>query len=387
MRKERGMSVSVDNELLETVREIGPTIRAGAADAERERLLTRPVVEAMREAGLFRLLTPRSLGGLEVDPLTFARVMEEVSRFDSAAGWALQNDSGAWWCCRLPDEGAEELYADDPEAILAAAFHPPLEAAAVDGGYRLTGQRPFASNIHEATWLFVTAVAGEAAIGAIVRAGEAEIVDTWHTLGMRGTDSNDVALDDVFVPASRTFPLVPEFEPGTHYQGPLYRIPAMAEVAIVAAPIFLGIAREAIGEFHALAQGKTPFGSTRVLRERPLVQSRLARAEGLLRSARALFYGTLEEAWQRALAGEPATLEERADALLAAVHAVSSSVEAVELVHGLAGTSGIYTRSPLERHFRDIQTIRHHGFVSESRFETVGQVYLGVEAEFGFVYF
>jgi alkylation response protein AidB-like acyl-CoA dehydrogenase len=381
------MSVSMHSELLDAVRELGPTIREGAAAAERERMLSGAVVDVMRGAGLFRMLTPRSLGGLEVDPVTFARVMEEVSRYDSAAGWALQTDSGAWWCCRLPDEGAEELYADDPDAILSAAFHPPLEAVPVDGGYRLTGQRPLASNIHEASWLLVTAVAGEAAIGAIVPAGEAEIVDTWHSLGMRGTDSNDVALNDVFVPTSRTFPLVPDFEPGTHYQGPLYRIPAMAEVAIVAAPVFLGIAREAIDELRALAESKTPFGSARVLRERPATQARLARAEGLLRSARALFYDTLEEAWERALANEQATLEQKADALLAAVNAASSSVEAVELVHGLAGTSGVYTRSPLERHFRDVQTIRHQGFVSASRFETVGQVYLGVDAEFGFVYF
>jgi len=381
------MSVSVDKEVLEAVREIGPTIREHAAEGERAGRLSRPVVEAMVQAGLFRLLTPRSLGGLEVDPVTFARVMEEVSRYDSAAGWALQTDSVDWWCCRLPDEGAEELYADDPDVIMSAAFHPPMEAVPVDGGYRLTGQRPLASNIHEASWVLVTAVAGDQAVGAVARADEVEIVDTWHSLGMRATDSNDVALDDVFVPNSRTFPLAPEFEPGTHYRGALYRIPAMAEVAIVIAPVFLAIAREAIGELHALAQGKTPFGSARVLRERPVTQGRLAQAEGVLRSARALFYDTLHEAWERALAGEPATVEQRADALLASVHAVSSCVQAVTLVHSLAGTSGVYTRSPLERHFRDIQTLRHHGFVSETRFETVGQVYLGVEAEFGFVYF
>ena len=382
------MSVSVDNALLDAVREIEPTIREHAAEAERERRLSRPVVDAMREAGLFRMLTPRSLGGLEVDPVTFGRVMEEVSRYDSAAGWAIQiGNSVDWWCCRLPDEGAEELYADDRDAFIAAAFHPPVEAVAVEGGYRLTGRRPLASNIREATWLMVTAVAGEEAVAAIVRAEEARIVDTWYSLGMRGTDSNDVALDDVFVPKSRTFPLTPEFEPGTHYQGPLYRIPAMAEAGLVLAPVALGIAREAIDELRALAEGKTPFGSARVLRERPLAQGRLGRAEGVLRSARALFYGTMEEAWERALAGEPVTLEQRADALLASTHALSSCVEAVDLVYSIAGTSAIYTRNPIERHFRDIQTIRHHGFISESRFETVGQVYLGVEPEFGFVYF
>lgn len=116
-----------------------------------------------------------------------------------------------------------------------------------------------------------------------------------------------------------------------------------------------------------------------------MAQGKLARAEAVLRSARLLFYTTLEEAWERTLSGTPATLEQKADLALAGAHAVASSVKAVDLVYGLAGRSGIYTRSPLERHVRDIQTIRHHGFCAEGRYETAGQVYLGVEPEFGFV--
>jgi alkylation response protein AidB-like acyl-CoA dehydrogenase len=103
--------------------------------------------------------------------------------------------------------------------------------------------------------------------------------------------------------------------------------------------------------------------------------------------ARLLFYDTLSAAWQLAVAGEVATLEQRADLMLASTHAVRTASQVADLIHRVAGTSGIYARSRLERHFRDAQTIRHHGFLSESRLETVGQVYLGVDPEFLFVAF
>jgi alkylation response protein AidB-like acyl-CoA dehydrogenase len=318
-------------------------------------------------------------------------VIEAVARFDSAGGWAIMvANSVDWWCSRLPDEGAEEIYAGGPDTIIATAFQPPADAAPVGGGYRLSGQRPLASNAHDADWLMLTAeVAGDdgelAVIGAIFPAGDAEIVDTWHALGMRGTDSGDIAVDGVFVPAARTFAMGPAFEPGRHYGGPLYRFPAIGEAATVVPPTALAVAREAIDQVRDLAQGKTPFGSGTLLRQRGVAQAKLARAEAILRSARLLFYTTLEEAWERTLSGTLSTLEQKADLALAGAHAVASSVKAVDLVHSMAGTSGVYTRSPLERHFRDVQTVRHHGFCSEGRYETAGQVYLGVEPEFGFV--
>jgi alkylation response protein AidB-like acyl-CoA dehydrogenase len=229
--------------------------------------------------------------------------------------------------------------------------------------------------------------AGPVMIAAVFPTREAEIIDTWYTLGMRGTDSNDVAVKDLFVPTSRTYHLTPEFEPGRHFRGPLYRFPGVGEVGVIGAPALLAIARGAIDEFRDLARRKTPFGSMKTLRDRGTVQATLARAEGVLRSARALFYDTLAEAWERTVAGVPSSLEQRADLLLAAAHAVKSSAEVTESMHGLAGTSGIYTRSRLERHFRDAHTLRHHGFVSESKLETVGQVYLGVPPEFVMVAF
>ncbi|MGH2950745.1 MAG: acyl-CoA dehydrogenase family protein [Solirubrobacterales bacterium] len=380
---------AVDREaLLAEAERIGPLLREHAAEGEAQRRPAQAMIEALREAGLFRLLVPQPLGGLEVDPVTCGLVIEAAARFDSAAGWAIMvANSVDWWCSRLPDEGAEEIYTEGPDTILATAFQPPVEATAVDGGFRLSGKRPLASNVHDADWLMLTAQlpGKEETFGAILPVHEAEIVDSWHSLGMRGTDSNDVVVDGAFVPSARTFAMAPEFKPGRHYTGPLYGYPPIGEAAVVVPPTALAVAREAIDELRDLAQGKTPFGSGALLRQRGVAQAKLGRAEAILRSARQLFYTTLEEAWERTVAGTPSTLEQKADLALAGAHAVASAVEAVDLVYSLAGTSAIYARSPLERHFRDVQTIRHHGFCSEGRYETAGQVYLGVEPEFGFV--
>jgi len=344
------------------------------------------------------MFLPKSLGGLEVDPVTCARVVEAVAHFDTAAAWALQTNSGAWWSARVPDAGVDEIYGSSPDAFMAAAFHPPQRAVEVAGGYRLTGRAPLASLVHDSEWLMLTGMVMDGGtprmvgnapeiVGMVLRTSEAQILDTWDTLGMRGTDSNDVAVDNVFVPMARTFHLTPEFTPGAHFQGPLYRFPGAAETAVIVAPVALATARVAIDEFMKLAGSKTPLGSMKVLRDRSVVQTSVARAEGLLRSARAFFYETVSNAWERTAAGERLPLEARADLLLAAVHAAESASHVVDLIHRLACTSGIYTRSRLERALRDALTLRHHGFVSESKYETVGQVYLGLPPEFVLVAF
>jgi alkylation response protein AidB-like acyl-CoA dehydrogenase len=384
-------------ELLDRARGLGPLVRAHAEQAEQRRRLAPEVIAGLRETGLFRLLLPTSLGGLELDPASCALIVEEIAGFDSAAGWALQaGNEGAWWAARLPTEGAEEIYRDNPSAVMAAAFHPPQQAVETAEGYRITGRAPLASNIHDADWLFLTALVMDGdhprivsdapvVLGLVLRSAEVRVVDTWYALGMRGSDSNDVVMEAVLVPRARTFPLTPDFEPGAHHRGPLYRLPAVAAGSFLIAPVSLAVARAAITELKALAQKKTALGFSRPLRDRAAVQATVARAEAMLRSARLFFYEALEAGYARAVRGERFTLEQKADQLLASVHAATTAAKVTDLMHRLAGTTGIYTRSPLERHFRDAQTLRHHGFLSENRFEAVGQVYLGVNPEFPMV--
>ena len=151
-----------DTSLLDAAREIAPIIRAHSEEAERERRLSQPVLKALRETGLLRMTTPRSLGGLESDPVTRALVGEEIGRHDSAAAWTLENPlDWAFFCCRLPDEGAEEIYSRGADILIAAQFGRPLKATSVTGGYRISGRAPFVSNCYDADWISSTVLVDE----------------------------------------------------------------------------------------------------------------------------------------------------------------------------------------------------------------------------------
>lgn len=390
--------VAVDEGILAAARDVGSIIAKHVETTERNRRLAPPVIEALRAAGLFRLFTPRALGGLEIDPVTFAHAVEEVSSFDSAAAWAFQVNTGAWWTSRMSPEGVAELYADGPDLMMAASFAPPHRAEEVSGGYRITGRGPLASTIHDSRWALMSAIvfdgdhprmtaAGPDFISVVMHTTEVEIIDTWDSLGMRGTDSNDIAADGVFVPESRAFRFEPDSVPSAPFDGPLYRMPALAATYPIIAPVALAIASGATRELREIVTTKIPLGSMKTARDRGAVQSAVAEAEAMLRSARLFFYDALTTAWQRAVMQQPFSLEDKADLMLAGTWAVRSAARATDLMHRMGGTNGIYARSRLERHFRDAQTVRHHGFVSDSRLETVGQVYLGVPPEFPFVAF
>jgi alkylation response protein AidB-like acyl-CoA dehydrogenase len=384
-----------DTSLIDAAREIAPVIREHSEEAERERRLSQPVLNALRDTGLLRMNTPRSLGGLETDPVTRALVIEEIGRHDSAAAWTLENPlDWAFFCARLPDEGAEEIYSHGADILIAAQFGRPLKATSTDGGYRISGQAPFVSNCRDADWFSSTVLvdedtaAGEPEMRMVYFPREGcEIIDTWNVMGMRGTGSHDISVKDVYVPKSRTFPMQPEFEPGSHYRGPLYRLPVMGTAAAGLPTPMLGVARRAVDEVLGLARSKTPVASNRMLRERATAQVQLGRAEAILRSGRLLLLETLRQAWRRCLDGETHSLEQKADLQLAMAHAMSSAVQAVDLACGIAGTTAFRASSPLERCFRDVQTMRHHVFASEQRYGTFGQVYLGVEPDFPVIAF
>ena len=394
------MEFKADTSLIEEARELAPVIREHAEEAERERRLSRPVLEALYESGLLRMFTPRTLGGLEVDPITRALVTEELSGHDTAAGWTLFNPlDWAHLCARLPDEGAEEIYSKGADILIAAQYGRPLEATPSQGGFQLTGRAPFVSNCLDADWIAVTALvkdeehanqedeAEPEMVMAYFPREQCQIIDTWNVMGMRGTGSHDISATDIFVPRTRTFRMQPEFEPGSHYQGPLYRFPLVGVSATCLAPVMLAVARKAVDFVSDLAQGKTPVASSTLLRDRVSAQSKLARAEAILRSGRLLLYDTLGVAWEATMAGESHSLNQKADLLLAMTHAASSATKALELAYSVAGTSGIRTGNPLERCFRDIQVLKQHAFAAETRYETVGKVYLGLPPDFPAVAF
>jgi len=389
-----------EKDLVQLAGELGPEISQQIEDEENNGRLSSRVVSSLKKAGLFKLFLPRSLGGYEADPLTVAKVVEEIAGYNTAAGWALMvANTTLFMGGFLPEEGIEEIFGKNPDAFIAGSIHPPMKATPAKGGFLINGRNPLISNVHEAHWIFVTAFIFENGqmkitdgrpeiIGAIMKANDCKIINTWHTLGMRATDSNDIEAKDVFVPGHLFFPLAPVAPPGKHFQGPLYRYPAAgANIGSLLAPVSLGVARNAINELKILAERKTPLGSMVPIRERGVVQRKLGRAEALVQSGRAFLHEKLANCWSRIVSGAMISLEEKAGLLLGATHANQSCIEAVELAYTAAGTSGIYMKNKLAHYFTDAQVLRQHGFMNESRYETAGQIYFGLPPDLPIITF
>jgi indole-3-acetate monooxygenase len=387
-------------DLIDIARNLGPTISKFIDEDESNRRLSAPVITALREAGFLKMFLPQSLGGLETDPVTTARVIEEIARHNTAAGWSLMVANTTFFTCAfLSPKGIEEIIGNNPDVFIAGSVHPPMRATKTDGGYLLNGRNPLLSNVHEAEWIFVTALVMDGdhpkmnegrpeVIGAMMKASDCTIIDTWNTLGMRATDSNDAEAKNVHVPDHRAFPMIPDFEPGEHFKGSLYRIPATAaNIACLLAPVALAVARNAIEELKMIAAKKTALGSMSTIREKGVVQRKLGQAEALIQSARSYLYETIANNWEKVRAGQTITLEEKATLLLASAHANYSSAEAVQMMYSAAGTHGIYMKNKMAHYFTDMQVIRQHGFMNESRYETVGQVYMGLPPDLHFVAF
>ena len=353
--------------------------------------LSSTVVSALREAGFYKLFLPRALGGLEAEPLSVAKVVEEVASHNTAAGWSLMvANTTLLMLSRIPEKGIEEIFDNDPDAFIAGTVHPPMMATRVEGGYIINGRNPLVSNIHEAQWIMVLALVIENGqpvmkeehpeiLGVYMKATDCKIIDTWQVIGMHATDSNDIEAKDVFVPDHRICHLMDEFKPGRHFEGPLYHFPAAGgNIACLLAPVTLAVAQNAIHELKAIANKKTPLGSMVPIRERGVVQRKLGMAEALVRSSRIYLHDTIEKCWRKVCSGEAVSLEEKAGLALAAAHTNQSCVEAVELVYTAVGSSGIYKKNKMAHYLSDAQVLRQHGFMNESRYETAAQVFLGM---------
>ncbi len=379
------------------VARIEPILRAYAAQAETDRRLAPQAMAALHDAGIMRTWVPKAYGGLEMDLIPALKMFEEICRIDSAAGWiALNSSTIAFLSQIISDEGSAEMFSDS-RTLVAGGWFPPGKAVPVQGGYRLTGQWAFGSGCNYANWLTNQLVVMDGdkprldpngnpvAMITFFRAAEAEILDNWHTLGMRGTGSHDIRLNNVFVPATRCFVLSPLDRPGSAFSGPLYRIGLWIGPAQVATAC-LGIARAALDDLIELAKRKTPSYTQTSLADRPVVQDRIARARALIDAGRHYLYGAFGEAWEYVQSGRRIGLEQGIPLALAGSFAVDSACIAVDLVHASAGTTAIRNEYRFQQYFRDVHTASQHAFGSISRFESIGKLMLGRQSDWGFYY-
>src|SRR5262244_4241736 len=264
---------------LDVARKLAPQIRSCADEIEATRELPRPLFEALADAGFFHLAVPRSIGGGELDLPTYIQVIEELGKADASTAWAInQGAVFATYAARMPLEVARAIWIDTPRGVVSNTPAPTAQAVVVPGGYRVTGQQGFSTGCRHASWVAPHAQIIENGQPRRLENGqletrylcvpvaEAELLDTWHVRGLRGTGTHHFAVRDVFVPAersllARTAPLIET--------GPLYQIPRGLVFASGDAAVSLGVARTCLATFYELAGAKTPRFMTGMLRDQP----------------------------------------------------------------------------------------------------------------------
>jgi indole-3-acetate monooxygenase len=378
-------------ECLERVRQLAPIIADHADESERDSQLAPATVNAFHDSGLFRIMLPARLGGCDLNLGEMHRVCEEVARVDGSAGWNFVICAGGPILGGFVAREAFEKIFSDPRALIAGSLNPMTTTVIPDaGGFRFTGKATFASGSAQASWLITGGIVMrdgspqfvEGSPIPLLRAGafpisNAHILDTWKVSALRGTGSNDCAFENIFVPEAFTFEWP---EPRTTWRtGPFTHIPLMTQLGGGFTAVALGIARHAIDTLKELAVAKVPTGSRSSLRDRPVMQTQLAQAEGWLQAGRAYFYSADDEIWRRGEAGAVFDLPARASARLAYVTAARLAAQAVDLVYDAAGITAIQTTCPIERCWRDAHAITQHVGLSTSRYETLGRVFLGLD--------
>jgi alkylation response protein AidB-like acyl-CoA dehydrogenase len=373
---------------IERARTLAPTIAAQGDAIEAQRRLTPAVVDALHEAGLYRLLLPRDLGGAELDLADFSLAIEELAKADGSTAWCVCQANG---CAQsagfLAPAAAREVFGGE-RAVLA--WGPgSAQVAEVPGGFRISGTWSFASGCRQASWLgcYVplmdeagkprTASDGTPMLRTFVfPATSAEIRDVWQVIGLKGTASDAYEVKDLFVPAERSF--LRNAPARTDY--PLYRF-TINSVYMAGFPgVAIGIARAMLADFIALASAKTPRLIKNPLRENAQVQAQVALCAAKLDAARAFLKQTLDAAWRAAAQGR-LTVEHRLANRLASTYALHQAREVADTVFHAAGATAIYESHPLERRMRDIITVSQHLQARQQHFETVGQALLGLEPD------
>lgn len=367
----------------DAVRDLAPKIAARAREIEASRRLPLDLLDALKGAGCFRMLLPRTHGGGGVELPAAMRVYEELARADASVGWTVMIGSSAWIdVAGIPRETFDALYADGRDVVFAGAFNPTGTAVRVDGGYQVTGRWAFASGCEHADWLFGNCVEehdGSHRLRIVVFSpDDVEIEDTWDVSGLCGTGSHHFSARNVVVPEARTT-LALDHEPCLDET--LLQLPPPALISLEIAAVALGTAQGSLDEVVDLATAKVPLLASAPLAANPLFQHRLATAETALRAARALLYEEASAAWATASAKTPFTLDQRARIRATGAWATSIASSVVDAAYEAGGGSSLYRDCPLQRRLRDIRALAQHFLVRADTLTTAGAVLAGQEID------
>ena len=372
--------------LVERARALQPLIASEADEIERTRRLTEPVVSALIENGLYRVLLPQSLGGAEAPPEIFMQMLEEVAKADASTAWCLgQCSVCAMTAAYLDPDAAREIFNAPPGILAWGAIA--NEVHVVPGGYRATARWNFASGSRQASWLGAHVQVVEAdgtrrrkPNGApeirtiLFPVTSATMYDVWEVIGLNGTGTDSYSVDNLFIPEK--FAALRDDPAALREKGPLYRLTTYTMFGLGFAAVSLGVARATLDAAIDLARGKESLG-LKAMRENNGVQGMIGRTEGNLRAARAYLYAAANEAWRDLTRSGNLTEDHRIALRLASTWTIHQAAAVIDTAYHMAGATAVFSANRFERRFRDMHAIAQQVQARDTHYEDVGKAVLG----------
>ncbi len=375
--------MSTKQELIDRFKGLAPGFRKRAEAAEQARRIPPESAKELLDAGIARILMPARFGGYGLGFDTWFDVIREISKADAAHGWCASLWVHHPHClAQCPEEAQKTVWADGPDVAIAASFAPMAKVASVDGGYRVSGQSPFASGVGNSTWVFVGGMA-ETAGGPewrlfLIPPGDFTVVDTWFTAGMCGTGSNTIVTDNVFVPEGlsvRLFDIREGKGPGSPlHDGPIFRTAFVTYAPLTFITPMLGAAQGAYEYFREWTKTRKGRDASSIA-ETTSIQVRLARTAADLDAAELLLRRIVEVSQ----APSPPTLELRARCMRDYARTSELVVASIDTLISMSGTAGFASSNPIQRAWRDIHfSSMHISLQTEGHFSHFGRMELGL---------
>ncbi len=362
-----------------------PAVGQAVAKSVAERKPVDSVIRAFADRGLVQILAPRSYGGEEATARQFLELVELVATVDGSAAWTIMtlNEEMELACAHLPPESMVDVVGTSPPVVVAGSGLTKGTAIRTEGGWTLSGQWQFVTGGPAADMILAGAVVdgtqAKQLCYVLVPVDQVEILDTWDTVGLRGTGSHDVRMDDVFVPDERVG--LTSNPPVPNPDATLFRLPAGLRFPFPKVGVASGIAKAALATFVELAAIKRARVGKAMLREHADAQLAVAEADALIGSGRAFVLEMLDEVWGLAIEGRPVPAEVHARTRLACTTSVANSVRAVELLATAAGTTANLANQPLHRQLADVRAVPQHFMVGGYHRLNVGRIMLGLKPD------
>ena len=356
--------------LIEKARSLAEGIRSRVQQAEQERRLPDETIEEFKEAGFTRGFQAKRYGGLEATPEEFYSAVIEIGKVCTSSSWIMGVLAvHPFQFAQLPVEAQDELYGDDINTIVSSSYAPTGKVERAPGGYRVSGRWSFSSGCDHATWVILGGVIGDAQGNPhqrifLVPDSEYRIDDDWYVMGLCGTGSKSIIVEDAFVPEHRTMGwadcchgLGPGLEVNT---GPIFRLPFLSVFGACLSLPAIGAARGAYAEFCRQAGERVRAMDRRPATEDPYLQLRVAHAEAEIDAAELQVMRDFREAMERAESGEKFTMEERTRYRWHQIRAVDTCSRVIKSLLEIAGGAVVYQRNPIQRFLRDVMAMHQH---------------------------